>query len=58
MVQQRDIASLPKQLLLNYYMTKQTTDDCYLEYDEDGYLYCSFNHKAGDECLMDTKEEL
>ncbi len=34
---------------------KDTTDDCYLEYDEDGYLTCSFNHKAGDDCLMDKE---
>jgi len=36
---------------------KKTVDDCYLEYDEDGYLTCSFNHKIGDECLLHTKEE-
>ncbi len=30
----------------------QTTDNCYLEYDEDGYLVCSYNHKMGEECLM------
>ena len=28
------------------------TDKCYLEYDEDGYLTCSYCHKAGAKCLM------
>lgn len=37
---------------------KDTTEDCYLAYDEDGYLTCTFNHKAGDECLMNMKQDL
>lgn len=31
---------------------KHSTDNCYLEYDEDGYLVCSYNHKIGEDCLM------
>jgi hypothetical protein len=31
------------------------TENCYLEY-VDGYLTCTFNHKAGDECLMNYRE--
>jgi len=34
---------------------KNTTDNCYLEYDERGYLICSYNHKAGEDCLMKDK---
>ena len=29
------------------------TENCYLVHDEDGCLTCTFNHKVGDECLMD-----
>lgn len=36
---------------------KKKTDKCYLIYDEDGYLICSHNHKAGEECLMNREEE-
>ena len=28
------------------------TDKCYLEYDEDGYLTCSYNHTIGAKCLI------
>lgn len=28
------------------------TEKCYLTYDEDGCLTCTFNHHAGAECLM------
>lgn len=36
------------------------TEKCWLDYDEDGYLTCTYNHKAGAECLMTTptKEEI
>jgi len=37
-------------------LQEDTTDDCYLEY-VDGHLTCTFNHKAGDKCLMDKDEE-
>jgi len=30
---------------------EKSTDKCYLEYVE-GYLECTYNHKAGEECLM------
>lgn len=30
------------------------TDKCYLEYDEDGYLTCSYCHKVGAKCLMNV----
>lgn len=33
-------------------MRKHSTDKCYLEYDEEGYLTCTYNHKIGEECLM------
>jgi len=33
---------------------KHSTDDCYVERD-DGYSTCTFNHKAGEECLMDSR---
>lgn len=33
-------------------LKKHSTDNCYLEYDEDGYLICSYNHKIGEECLI------
>lgn len=32
------------------------TEKCYLEYDEDGYLTCSYCHKAGAICLMNKEE--
>lgn len=35
--------------------TLDETDKCYLEYGEDGYLTCSFNHTAGAVCLMDER---
>lgn len=28
------------------------TEKCHLEFDEKGYLTCSYNHKAGEDCLM------
>lgn len=34
---------------------KKETENCYLEYVE-GYLVCTYNHKAGEKCLMDYKE--
>jgi len=37
-------------------MEKHSTDNCYLIYGEDGYLTCAYNHKLGEECLMDEKE--
>lgn len=27
-------------------------DNCYLDYNEDGYLTCTYNHKEGEKCLM------
>lgn len=30
---------------------KKNIDNCYLAYVE-GYLTCTYNHKAGEECLM------
>ena len=37
-------------------MNKETSiDNCYLEY-VDGYLTCTFNHKAGEKCLVDKEE--
>ena len=30
---------------------KDPTDNCYLVYNEDGYLDCLYNHKAGEDCL-------
>ncbi len=32
------------------------TDKCYLMYDEDGYLVCSYNHTLGAECLLNKEE--
>lgn len=28
------------------------TEKCYLEYDDDGYLTCTYDHTAGADCLM------
>ena len=43
--------------------TKHSIDNCYLTYGDSasdeaygGYLMCSYNHKAGEECLMDNHE--
>lgn len=33
------------------------TEKCWLDYDEDGHLTCTYNHKAGAECLLDDREE-
>ena len=36
----------------------EQTDKCYLTYtdelDGNNYLVCSYNHKIGEECLMDV----
>ena len=32
-------------------MNKKTEEKCYLEY-VDGYLTCTYNHKIGEDCLM------
>lgn len=37
---------------------KDTTENCYLVWGEDGHLTCIFNHKAGDDCLMKTNPAL
>lgn len=43
-------------------MEKHSTDKCYLTYTDEshngtgGYLTCTYNHKIGEECLMDSKE--
>lgn len=38
-----------------------STDNCNLTYSDEeqggGYLTCSYNHKIGEECLMDNKNE-
>ena len=34
---------------------KHSTDNCWLEHDEHGMLNCTYNHKVGEECLMDAK---
>lgn len=34
----------------------ESTENCYLIYDEDGYLVCDYNHKIGEECLIDEAE--
>ena len=34
---------------------KESTDNCYLIYGDDGHLTCSYNHKSGEECLMNIK---
>ena len=39
----------------NKHTEEHSTDKCYLEYVE-GYLTCTYNHKAGEECLMDQEE--
>ena len=31
-----------------------STDKCLLDYDEGGYLTCTYNHAIGEECLMNT----
>lgn len=36
---------------MNKEQTIDGTEKCYLEYDEDGYLVCSYNHKIGETCL-------
>lgn len=36
---------------------KHSTDNCYLMYDEDGYLVCDYNHKLGEECLMNRESK-
>jgi hypothetical protein len=33
-------------------MDKDSTDNCYLEYNEEGFLTCTYNHKIGEKCLM------
>lgn len=37
------------------------TDNCHLVYSDEleggGYLTCTYNHKAGERCLMDKEEE-
>lgn len=38
-------------------MKKHSTDLCYLDYDDEGHLTCFYNHKAGEECLLDDREE-
>lgn len=35
---------------------RHSTENCYLEFVE-GYLACSYNHKIGEECLMDRKTD-
>lgn len=39
---------------------KRSTDNCYLTYTDEleggGHLTCTYNHKVGEECLMDSKE--
>lgn len=35
---------------------QHSTDNCYLEYVE-GYLACTYNHKIGEECLMNREEK-
>jgi hypothetical protein len=39
-----------------------STDKCYLTYSDEleggGYLTCTYNHKVGEECLMDKENEL
>lgn len=36
-----------------------STDKCYLTYSDElnggGYLICTYNHKAGEKCLMDER---
>ena len=38
---------------------KDGTENCYLTYSDEleggGYLTCTYNHKAGEECLMYEK---
>ena len=36
--------------------TFDETNKCYLEYDEDGYLACSYCHKVGAICLMNYEK--
>lgn len=36
--------------------TKTSIDNCYLQYVE-GYLECTYNHKIGEECLMNQQFE-
>ena len=36
--------------------TNDPTEKCYLAYDDTpGYLVCFYNHKAGEECLMNRE---
>jgi hypothetical protein len=39
-----------------------STDNCHLTYTDEieggGYLTCSYNHKVGEECLMDNKRDI
>lgn len=37
--------------------TIDETEKCWLDYDEDGCLTCTYNHKAGAECLLHDREE-
>ena len=36
---------------------KQDYKECYLVYNEDGYLICLKNHKLGEECLLRENDE-
>lgn len=40
---------------------KHSTDNCYLTYSDElqggGYLICTYNHKAGEECLLNMDDE-
>lgn len=39
---------------------KDSTDNCYLTYSDEldggGYLTCSYNHKFGEECLLNNQD--
>lgn len=39
---------------------EKSIDKCFLTYSDEigggGYLTCSYNHKSGEECLMDERD--
>jgi hypothetical protein len=37
-------------------LTKEKYKNCYLIYDESGYLVCRTDHRAGTPCLMDDRQ--
>lgn len=38
-----------------HFNPEDTTDKCFMDY-VDGFLTCTYNHRSGEECLMNQKE--